>query len=133
MLIKLVLLLVFLGTTLAQKDQAEEKWLNQSKSLSDELARSSKYDWTGVLDNPECSGNVLNLGPGEATRIKSHKSYGESEYPENYMVRTKFLQSFRVQHPPGCVFMTIDVAVVPFQERHLVPSLCIKMSHTFAV
>ena len=93
MLIKVVWLvfLQILGTILAQEDlEAEEKWLNQSKILSDELARNSKYDWTGVLDNPECSGNVLNLGPGEATRIKSHKSYGKSEYPENYMVRMKF-------------------------------------------
>ena len=105
MLIKVVVLLVFLqilGTSFAQKDQAEEKWFNQSKSLSDELARSSKYDWTGVLDNPECSGNVLNLGPGEATRIKSHKSYGKAEYPENYMVRMNFVHLFHVQYPPGC-------------------------------
>ena len=102
MLIKVVILQIFLGATFAQKDQAEEKWLNQSKSLSDELARNSKYDWTGVLDNPECSGNVLNLGPGEATRIKSHKSYGKSEYPENYLVRTKFMNFFHVEHPPGC-------------------------------
>ena len=65
----------------AKADLADEKWLNQTKSDLD-LARASKYDWTGVLDNPECPGNVLSLNPGESTRVLSHKSYGKDEYPE---------------------------------------------------
>jgi len=79
-----VLLVVHIIT--AEADLADEKWLNQTKSDLD-LARASKYDWTGVLDNPECSGNVLSLNPGESTRVLSHKSYGKDEYPENYMCR----------------------------------------------
>ena len=53
---------------------------------SDIKARSSKDDWTGAFENPECPGNVLTLQPGEKTRIVSHKSYGKKSYPDNYMV-----------------------------------------------
>ena len=65
----------------------DSKWLKEASGTSDEKARASKYDWTGALDNPECPGNVLTLNPGEATRISSHKSYGEKSYPDNYRVR----------------------------------------------
>jgi hypothetical protein len=65
---------------------AEQKWLDESKSVSDIEARASKYDWTGVMDNPECPGNVMTLNSGEATRITSHKSFGRNVYPENYRV-----------------------------------------------
>ena len=67
----------------------DSKWLKEASGTSDEKARASKYDWTGALDNPECPGNVLTLNPGEATRISSHKSYGEKTYPDNYRVRRK--------------------------------------------
>ena len=65
----------------------DSKWLKEASGSSDEKARASKYDWTGALDNPECPGNVLTLNPGEATRISSHKNYGEKTYPDNYRVR----------------------------------------------
>ena len=80
----LVLIFQIFGTF--AENLSNEYWLNQTKSTSVSSARASKYDWTGVLDNPECPGNVLTLNPGEATRIKSHKNYGKSEYPENYTV-----------------------------------------------
>ena len=65
---------------------ATDEWLKQAKNTSETLARASRYDWTGVLDNPECSGNVLTLNPGEATRITSHKNFGQTGYPEDYTV-----------------------------------------------
>ena len=68
----------------------DSKWLKEASGTSDEKARASKYDWTGALDNPECPGNVLTLNPGEATRISSHKSYGEKTYPDNYRVSDIF-------------------------------------------
>ena len=85
----LVLIFQIFGFSLAE-DLSNEYWLNQTKSTSVSSARASKYDWTGVLDNPECPGNVLTLNPGESTRIKSHKNYGKSEYPENYRVSPFF-------------------------------------------
>ena len=71
----------------AQNLASTDYWLKQAKNTSDEtLARASRYDWTGVLDNSECSGNVLTLNPGEATRITSHKKFGQTGYPEDYTV-----------------------------------------------
>ena len=78
---------------LGQTETADSLWLQESRSFNDANARASRYDWTGVLDNPQCPGNVLSLNPGEATRIYSHKGYGKETYPENYRVsdRTKRL------------------------------------------
>ena len=69
-----------------QEGIGDRHWLKELKGTSDIKARSSKDDWTGAFENPECPGNVLTLQPGEKTRIVSHKSYGKKSYPDNYMV-----------------------------------------------
>ena len=82
-----MLLLLILHTFSSVVSASTDYWLKQAKNTSDEtLARASRYDWTGVLDNSECSGNVLTLNPGEATRITSHKKFGQTGYPEDYTV-----------------------------------------------
>lgn len=80
------LLLISLISKVTGQDLADQSWFNESMEISDEHARASKYDWTGVLDNSECTGNVLRLNPGEATRVVSHKSFGQKPYPSNYRV-----------------------------------------------
>ena len=85
----LIYLSVIFSCALSQ-DLADTKWLEEARTYSDISARASKYDWTGVKDNPECPGNVMTLNPGEATRIQSHKSFGEKSYPDDYMVSFKY-------------------------------------------
>ena len=77
--------------TASEISNEDARWLNQSQSHSFEESRASRYDWTGILDNPECPGNVLNLGPGQGTRIFSHKSFGKKPYPADYMVSTGYV------------------------------------------
>lgn len=35
---------------------------------------------------PECGGRFMTLNPGDSTVIKSHKSYGLTPYPSDYLV-----------------------------------------------
>ena len=79
-------LLNFIFSSALSQDLADTKWLEEARSYSDISARASRYDWTGVQDNPECPGNVITLNSGEATRIQSHKSFGKESYPDDYRV-----------------------------------------------
>ena len=81
----LILLPCIFSSALSQ-DLADTKWLEEATSVSDISARASRYDWTGVQDNPECPGNVMTLNAGEGTRIQSHKSFGKESYPDDYKV-----------------------------------------------
>ena len=82
----LLILLPSIFSSALSQDLADTKWLEEATSVSDISARASRYDWTGVQDNPECPGNVMTLNSGEATRIQSHKSFGKESYPEDYKV-----------------------------------------------
>ena len=79
------LCLILISVSSAQ-DLADFVWFNESQTTSQAHARNSKFDWTGEDANSECTGNVITLNPGEATRVVSHKSYGEKSYPDNYKV-----------------------------------------------
>jgi hypothetical protein len=37
-------------------------------------------------DLTECGGRFLTLGPGDSATIKSHRSFGLTPYPSNYLV-----------------------------------------------
>ena len=39
---------------------------------------------------PECGGKFLTLNPGDTTVIKSHKSYGLTPYPSDYLVSLNY-------------------------------------------
>ena len=82
----LLILLPSIFSSALSQDLADTKWLEEATSVSDITARASRYDWTGVQDNPECPGNVMTLNSGEATRIQSHKSFGKESYPDDYKV-----------------------------------------------
>lgn len=83
----LLILLPSIFSSALSQDLADTKWLEEATSVSDITARASRYDWTGVQDNPECPGNVMTLNSGEATRIQSHKSFGKESYPDDYKVK----------------------------------------------
>ena len=87
-----IFLIAYFSISFANTDLSDARWLNQSKSDEIELARASKYEWTGILENTECPGNVLTLNPGEGTRIQSHKSFGKKAYPDNYRVSVQLLK-----------------------------------------
>ena len=87
----LLILLPSIFSSALSQDLADTKWLEEATSVSDITARASRYDWTGVQDNPECPGNVMTLNSGEATRIQSHKSFGKESYPDDYKVNLFFV------------------------------------------
>ena len=87
----LLILLPSIFSSALSQDLADTKWLEEATSVSDITARASRYDWTGVQDNPECPGNVMTLNSGEATRIQSHKSFGKESYPDDYKVKLFFV------------------------------------------
>ena len=87
----LLILLPSIFSSALSQDLADTKWLEEATSVSDISARASRYDWTGVQDNPECPGNVMTLNSGEATRIQSHKSFGKESYPDDYKVNLFFV------------------------------------------
>ena len=87
----LLILLPSIFSSALSQDLADTKWLEEATSVSDITARASRYDWTGVQDNPECPGNVMTLNSGEATRIQSHKSFGKESYPDDYKVKYFFV------------------------------------------
>ena len=84
--LKMLLILLSIFSSVSSQDLADSKWLEEARSYSDLSAKASRYDWTGVTENPECPGNVITLNPGDATRIKSHKSFGKESYPDDYRV-----------------------------------------------
>ena len=87
----------------------DSKWFIASSGTSEDKA--SRYDWTGALDNPECPGNVLSLQPGEATKIMSHKHFGQKPYPHDYRVRcieTRHFHTYITVRSPLITVLSIN-------------------------